>query len=303
MIRLFKRLVVFRKLALQKCSVYQKKEPACLKNVVNCRACYLLVNAIDYIVYQRLALIFNLTEHAFSFSIYKFKLQQMYHENKRNKYKMHQDVFENIWRHLNLYENFYVPSNKEMAKFRKVCRLNNWSVEFLWSNITGSPLRPLPNPVSISFDDYVSTTRNQFTTQFSKLYGTCNQTLILVLEFLKFDYQNHLISHNFIKYCLHALDGNNNWPIDNNFLTCFQGPLQTVFQTALLTRQSHVSTCVEKKSCLRSVYCVDTFVPCYNFCQIQQYENAKRVKKGSMCAESKTSCKISNECQGNSTQQ
>lgn len=180
MIRLLKRLTIFRKLALRQCSVYQKKEPTCLKNVVNCRACYLLVNAIDYIVYQRLALIFDLTEHAFSFSIYKFKLQQMYHENKRNKYKMHQDVFQNIWRHLNLY---------------------------------------------------------------------------------------------------------------------------TVFRTALSTKQSDLRTHVDNKSCLKSVYCVDTFVPCYNFCQIQRYENAKRVKKESMCAESETKCKIGNEFQSDQTQQ
>lgn len=68
--------------------------------VVDTRAHYHVLSAIDDVVYRRLSGIYQLAPRLFPFAVYPYKLRQMWSENARNSVKLSQACYEAMMREL-----------------------------------------------------------------------------------------------------------------------------------------------------------------------------------------------------------
>lgn len=179
---------MMRQNVLKFCKQYQRHNHS-VCNVVNCRAYYLLLNALDHQVYQQLCHVFKLPDRAWKSSIFENKLHLMWQGNASNRIHLSQAVYAHICKWLRKLEFMYQPSEKEIKKFQRKCTLQNWTCEFLWSSITEKEWHPLHYQCNIILDTYVPACKRCFETVSFHDFA-CK----LLFHFFKFDYENHLLS-------------------------------------------------------------------------------------------------------------
>ena len=188
MLRLLRRLKTIRKRVLVWCKNHER-DNGNLSNVVNCRAYYILLNAVDHQVYRCLQRTFPLPTRYWDSGIFEFKLRQVWFSNQYNKYQLSQKVYHHVLQNLRSLELVYEPSLKEKKKFQRICNEKDWSAVLLWTHITGKIWAPQHWTYNIHLDDYISTSRNTFR---QNSFDDINRQGLLC--FFRFDFENHLIS-------------------------------------------------------------------------------------------------------------
>ena len=199
MLRVLKRLSVLRNTVLSWCKKYERDNRT-LFNVVNCRAYYILLNAVDHQIYSILSLAFDVPTRDWKFAIFEFKLRQLWYTNKQNKYRLHQNVYHHILQHLRFYEQIYQPSLKEIRKFKKISDVHGWTCAGLWRQLTNKNWKPEVWVSRVFLDDYVPPCRRHFE---NVVFD--NSAKIILFHFFCFDYHHYVLCrHKSLKLLLSA---------------------------------------------------------------------------------------------------
>lgn len=205
MLRILNRLFFLRQKVYSWCQKYQRKNRK-LHNVVNCRAYYILLNALDHQLYSQLALAFDIPQRSWNVEVFYFKIQQIWHGNAHNKFTMHPSVYAHVVQQLRFYENLYQPSAKEIKKFQRFCDERGFTCEFWWTRITKKLWQPEAWRYSLVTDTYSPPSRCHFNNLHSiHLLDPHKQLLI---HFFLFDFEHYIVSHKNVTFLIDWVQGN-----------------------------------------------------------------------------------------------
>lgn len=180
-----------------------------LKNVVNCRAWFLLLSAVDHEIFSILQVVFDLSnQRLYDNRIYFCKLDQIFRHNRVNVLKLDADVYKKVSFKLRTFKLIPEIKSKDVQKFRRQCDKRNWTFEVLWTKMTGNTPNLESLSRSISLDGY-KTSRQCHHAMIQKLDARqeLSASQWFFLNFISFDYENHLIKFEVIKLVIDVWNG------------------------------------------------------------------------------------------------
>ena len=215
-------------------------------NVVNCRAYYILLNALDNEIYCQLTCAFDLPPRQWHPEIFEFKVHQLHFCNTTNKFKLKQQVYEDVLRHLRILKHMYRPNGKEIAQFLRWCDSRRISYEDIWKRLTGKHLFINVSNYQICLDNYLPHHKKRFQ---NLIFHTFEKDMLW--QFFVFDYEHYILSERMIRKIMA-------WLLDNKSLdiTLFQPEFHAVLNAP------DWPTCLKQ---LHKYYTEEGIRQCYKF--------------------------------------
>ena len=190
---------IFKQLERMRCKIHSlcmsnERGKNWVYNVVNCRAYYILLNALDNEIYCQLTYAFDLPPRHWYPEIFEFKVHQLYSCNHSNKFKLKKEVLEEVLNHLRILKHMYRPNAKEIAQFVRWCDSRQIAYEDIWKRLTGKELFINSSSCQICLDNYLPHHKKRFQ---NLIFHTFEKDMLW--QFFVFDYEHYILSEQMLR--------------------------------------------------------------------------------------------------------